>query len=70
MNDGGVAKADVHRGRAHDILQRTIKRCQAESACLLGPRLHVRLVDLHDVRAGIEQIANLLVQRGGVVHRG
>ena len=38
-------------------------------ARLLRPRLHVRLVDLHDVGAGGEEIADLLVDRRGVVQR-
>ena len=36
----------------------------------LGPRLHVRLVDLHDVGAGGKEVADLPVHRGRVVHRG
>ena len=36
---------------------------------LLRPRLHVGLVDLHDVGAGGEQVLDLVVDRGGVVER-
>ena len=35
----------------------------------VGMHLHVRLVDLHDVRAGGEEVTDLGVHRGGVVHR-
>ena len=34
-----------------------------------GMHLHVRLVDLHDVRAGGEEVTDFDVHRGGVVHR-
>ena len=61
MNDGGVAEADVHGGRAGDALERLVERLETEGARLLGTRLHVGLVDLHHVRAGGEQVADLLV---------
>ena len=38
-------------------------------ARLLRPRLHVGLVDLHDVGAGGEQVLDLLVDRGRIVER-
>jgi len=69
VDDGGVTEADVDRGRARDALERTVERREAVCARLLGPRLHVRLVDLHDVRAGREQVADLLVDGRCVVHR-
>ena len=42
---------------------------EAVLARLLRPRLHVGLVDLHDVGAGGEQVADLGVDGRGVVHR-
>ena len=38
-------------------------------ARLLRPRLHVGLVDLHDVGAGGEQVLDLLVHGGRIVER-
>ena len=69
MNDCRVAETDVHGGRAGDALERAVERLQAKLARLLRPRLHVGLVDLHDVGAGVEQVADLGVDRGRVIHR-
>ena len=69
MDDRGVAEADVHRGFAADSLQRAVQRLQPVLPRFFRARLHVRLVDLHVVGAGREQIADLLVDRGGVIHR-
>ena len=69
VDDGRVAEADVHRGRALHTLQRAVQRLQAVLPRLLGPRLHVGLVDLHHVGAGGEQVLDLRVHRVGVVHR-
>jgi hypothetical protein len=65
----GVAEADVDGGRAGVAVERGGERLAAVLARLLGPRLHVRLVDLDDVGAGREQVADLGVDRGGVVER-
>ncbi len=72
VDDRGIAEADVQRGRAGDAVERALDRGDAEFARLVGPGLHVGLVDLHDVGAGGEEILDLLVDRGGVVerHRG
>jgi hypothetical protein len=67
VDDGGIAKADVDGGRAGDSVQGPIQRVQAELAGLFRARLHVRFVDLHDIGAGREQIADLLVHGGRVV---
>ena len=52
-----------------DAVERGVERLQAVLARLLGPRLHVGLVDLHDVGAGGEQVPDLGVHGRGVVHR-
>ena len=39
----------MHGGRARDSVERPVERLEAVFAGLLGPRLHVRLVDLHHV---------------------
>src|SRR5436190_1763357 len=70
MDDRGVAEADVHRRRAADPFERAIERLETVFARLLRARLHVRLVDLHDVGAGGEEIAHLLVDRDRIVQRG
>jgi hypothetical protein len=38
-------------------------------ASFLGPRLHIGLVDLHDVCPGGKEVTDLLVYRGRVIHR-
>ena len=63
MNDRRVAEADMHGGRALDAFERAVQRLQPILARLIGPGLHVRLIDLHDVGAGGEQILDLLVHR-------
>ena len=69
MDDRRVAEADVDGRRAPDALQGAVERPQAVLPRLLGPRLHVRLVDLDDVGARGEEVADLLVHGDGVVHR-
>ena len=69
VDDRGIAEADVHRGRARHAVERGVERLQPVAARLLRPRLHVGLVDLHDVGAGREQVLDLGVDRGGVVER-
>ena len=70
MYDRRVAEANMYGGGARDAVERAIERAETKGARLLGTRLHVGLVDLHDVGAGVEQIANLGVDSRGVVHRG
>ena len=69
VNDGRVTKADVHRRGADDVLERPIEGGHSKRARLLGPSLHVRLIDLYDIGAGVEEIADFLVHSGGIVHR-
>jgi hypothetical protein len=69
MNDGGIAEADMHRCHAFDTVERRVERLEPVLARLLWPRLHVGLVDLHDVGAGRKQVPDLGVDRGGVVER-
>ena len=59
MDDGRIAEADVHRGRARHPVERPVERLEAIAARLLGPRLHIGLVDLHDVGAGGKQVLDL-----------
>jgi hypothetical protein len=69
VDDRGIAEADVHRRRAADSFQCTIERAQPVLARLLRPRLHIRLVDLHHIGAGGEELAYLLIHGDRVVHR-
>jgi hypothetical protein len=63
VNDRGIAEANVHRRQPANTLERAIQCLLTPCARLFGTRLHVRLVDLHDIRARLEQIANFLVDR-------
>ncbi len=58
----------MDRRRALDPVQRRVQRLQSILARLLRTGLHVRLVDLHHVGARGEQVADLLIDRLGVVH--
>src|SRR3954453_6636370 len=69
VDDRRVPEADVHGGGAGVAVERGGERLAAVLARLLGARLHVGLVDLDDVGAGREQVADLGVDRGGVVER-
>ena len=69
MDDRRVAEADVHGGGSLDAFERAVQRLQPVFARLLRARLHVRLVDLHDIGACRKQVPNLLVHRGRVIHR-
>src|SRR3989449_6889826 len=69
VDDGGVAEADVHRRGSGNAFECAVEGRKAVPAGLLRPRLHVGLVDLHDVGAGGEQIANFFVHRDRVIHR-
>jgi hypothetical protein len=70
VDDRGVAEAQVDSGRAGDAVQGGVQRRQAVAAGGVGPGLQVRLVDLDDVGAGREQVADLGVHRRGVAVRG
>jgi hypothetical protein len=63
VDDRGVAEADVHGARPLDSVDRLLQNVDAVGPGGLGPRLHVRLVDLDDVRPGREQIDDLLADR-------
>ena len=69
MDDGSVAKADMHRRGAFNAFERLIERSQSVRTRLLRTRLHVWLIDLHYVRTGCEQIPDLRIHRRGIVHR-
>ena len=49
--------------------ERAVERAQAVGAGVVRPRLHVRLVDLDDVGAGGEEVADLAVHGLRVIHR-
>ena len=64
-----VAEARVQRGRAADAVEGAVDDLDRVLARLLRPRLHPRLVDLDHVGARGEEVADLLVDRDGEVHR-
>src|SRR5712692_5647257 len=64
-----VAETQVYHGDSRDALERAVERLDRELAVLIGPCLHVRLVDLHNVGARREEILNLLVDGRRIVHR-
>ena len=66
MDDRGVPEADVDRRRPDNVFERAFERRQAELSRLLGPRLHVGLVDLHDVGPCREEVDDLVVDGAGV----
>ncbi len=68
VNDRRVAKADVHRGSCPSTPSSArFSASSPKTPRLVRPGLHVGLVDLHDVRAGREQVADLGVDRRRVV---
>src|SRR5437016_8288554 len=66
VNEGRIAEAEMNRRRTGDALQRSIERLQAVFSGSVEARLHVRLIDLNDVGAGVEEVTNLLVHRSCV----
>jgi hypothetical protein len=60
----------MYRGRALDALERAVQGLETEGPRIVRAGLHVRLVDLHDVGAGAEEVPDLFVDRRRVVHRG
>src|SRR5258708_37425274 len=69
MDDGRIAEANVDRGRSRYPVERPVERLDAIAARLLGPRLHIGLVDLHDVGAGGEQVLDLGIDSRRIVER-
>ena len=69
VDDRRVAEAQVHRGRPGHAVERRGQRGEAVGAGGVRAGLQVRLVDLDDVRPGRVQVADLGVDRRGVVHR-
>jgi len=59
----------MDRRCAGHVGDRGVESLRAELARLLGPRLHIGLVDLRDIGTGGEQVLNLGVDRGGIVRR-
>src|SRR6266513_3055092 len=56
VDDRRVAEADMHGSGSPDALERAVQRLQPVFARLLGARLHVRLVDLHDFCACCDMV--------------
>ena len=69
VDDRGVAEADVHSCCALDPVERPLERRDAVVPGLLRPRLHVRLVDLDDIRPRGEQVGDLVVDGAGIDQR-
>src|SRR5205807_9289535 len=65
-----VADAVMHDSGPGYAIKGAVDRAQAERTCYLRARLHIGFVDLHDIRPGIEEIADLLVHGGRIVHGG
>ena len=64
-----IAEAEVHDGRPGDTVQRAVDGRHPVFASAVRPRLEVRLVELHEIRAGGLEVAQLLVDDGGVGQR-
>ncbi len=64
-----IAEAEVERGGAAHAVDRAVDRRHGEAPRFLGARLQERLVELHHVGAGGEQVPDLLVQRRGAGKR-
>ena len=64
-----IAEAQMHRGGAGDAVERAVERRKPIGLGLFRPRLHPRLVELHDVGAGREQVLDLGIHGGGIVER-
>src|SRR5919201_4322806 len=69
LDDGRVAEAGVEDGLALDAGERAVDRLDSVLPRPLRARLEVRLVDLHNVRAGRLEIAEFLVDGFGVRER-
>jgi len=52
-----------------DPVERALQRRDSKRPRSRGMRLQIRLIDLHDVGAGGEQVPDFHVHGGGVVHR-
>ena len=67
MDDGRVPEADMHGGRSGDALQRPVQHRDPVGTRLLWPGLQIGLVELDDIRPGLEQVDRLRVaERGGL----
>ena len=69
VHHGGIAEAQMHRDRAGDAVERAVERLEPVLPGLVGMLLHPRLVDLHHVGAGGEQILDLGIDRRGISQR-
>src|SRR5216683_2283445 len=67
--DSAVAETQVYHGDSRDALERAVERLDRELSCFIGPCLHVRLVDLHNVGARREEVLDLLIDGRRIVHR-
>src|SRR5688572_21313693 len=62
VDQRGIAEADVHCSRAGHAFESAVECLEAVLARIVRPRLHVGFVDLHDVCARREKVADLRVQ--------
>src|SRR5262245_29688489 len=69
MDNRSITKAKMDGSRTSDSIQGTIQSSETVATRLLGPGLHVRLVDLNEVGAGRKEIFDFFIHRRGVVHR-
>src|SRR2546426_8272172 len=61
MDDMRIAETRVQSRGAFDSVERAVDRLDGEPVRLLRPGLKVGLVELHDVRARLEQVPHLFV---------
>jgi len=66
--DIGVAEAEVQGGRPGDAVEGAVDRRQGQAARLVGAGLQLGLVELDHIGPSRLQVAQLGVDRGGVVH--
>ena len=67
MDDGGITKTDMHGRCAAHAIERGIEPGETELPRLLWPRLHIGLVDLHNISAGGKQLFDLGIHRRRIV---
>jgi hypothetical protein len=56
VDDRGISEADVDGSRPCDTVESPVQSIQSVLPRLFRPRLHIRLIDLHDVGAGRENL--------------
>jgi hypothetical protein len=69
LDERRIAETQVQRRRAADACQRSVDRLDAVAACAVRASLEPRLVELHDICAGREQVVDLFVHGLGIRER-